>query len=622
MIKNTLLVLLFIISAFNSCYGQDKNPPTKTQQFVKKIDSLHRDPPEKAYALLEEYVSENLEDLSNNPNDLELLYYTLAKYSYRSYDYKSLKKYYTLGLGLIQKNNLETPLYYYHNTIGSYYAVGGKPDSACYYYVLAADDLNLRNKPDEAAMVFFNIGTVYSENDDVTKSIVYLKKAYEHFKDKPEKKYYYSPVLGVLGYMYEKSDSLEQAEKIATLSIKYGTQFQERTGLIYGLMTKSNLFEKKKAIDSAIFYGRKAYTTTREKNYEDYETITAFHLANLLEEINPKEALIYALEAKHKMGSEGYLRHLGNINNVLGNLYSKIQNFEEANKYKSLYIKQQDSLYKLTAKKDAQEILEKYESSQKELKIKEQEAEITKQENQKKTLILIAVALSGITLFGFLFFRQRQKTQKQKIVNLENEKENIALRSLMSGEEQERSRIAKELHDGLGGLLAAAKMHASKKNNDDKVIELLDTASRESRRISHNLLPESLIKKGLDKALHDFVNSINDSDLLKTDYQSINLEENLPQSLQLSVYRIIQELINNIIKHSGATEALIQLQQEHKKLIITVEDNGKGFSHQQVNKGIGLQNIESRLSLLKGKLEIDSEDEKGTSVYIELELEK
>ena len=120
----------------------------------------------------------------------------------------------------------------------------------------------------------------------------------------------------------------------------------------------------------------------------------------------------------------------------------------------------------------------------------------------------------------------------------------------------------------------------------------------------------------------DFINSINESGLLKAEYQSIHLKDDLPQPLQLSVYRIIQELINNIIKHSEATQALVQIQQEPSKLTVTVEDNGKGFAHESTSKGIGLRNIESRLSLLKGKLEIDSEEKTGTSVYIELELEK
>ena len=214
-------------------------------------------------------------------------------------------------------------------------------------------------------------------------------------------------------------------------------------------------------------------------------------------------------------------------------------------------------------------------------------------------------------------------------MTLENERENIALRSLITGEEKERSRIAKELHDGLGGVLAVSKIHTSKlllKQPETqeliKINELIDTAAKESRRISHNLLPEILIRKGLDAALTDFITSVKESHLLDASYHSINISMNLSKSFQLSVYRIVQELMNNIIKHSEATEALVQLHQDNGKLTITVEDNGKGFSNEQVNEGIGISNIKSRLSLLKGSFDINSSASNGTSVFIELHLEK
>ena len=247
---------------------------------------------------------------------------------------------------------------------------------------------------------------------------------------------------------------------------------------------------------------------------------------------------------------------------------------------------------------------------------------MTKKQQEQNILIISVIGLILLTALGFLYYKQRQKTQQQKISNLENEKENVALRSLMAGEEKERSRIAKELHDGIGGILAAAKMHASKDVENTKIVELLNSASEESRRISHNLLPENLVKKGLDVALHDFVESINESGLLKAEYQSVNLKSNLSKSLQLSIYRIIQELLNNIIKHADATEAMVQIQESNSQLLITVEDNGKGFQTNDKANGIGLTNIESRLSLLKGQLKIDSDKKMGTSVYIELKLDQ
>ena len=297
-------------------------------------------------------------------------------------------------------------------------------------------------------------------------------------------------------------------------------------------------------------------------------------------------------------------------------------NYEDAYNTLVLFKKNEDSLNGIVSDKNLKELRVQYESAEQKLKIAEQDAALTKKQQEQNILIISVIGLILLTALGFLYYKQRQKTQQQKISNLENEKENVALRSLMAGEEKERSRIAKELHDGIGGILAAAKMHASKDVENTKIVELLNSASEESRRISHNLLPENLVKKGLDVALHDFVESINESGLLKAEYQSVNLKSNLSKSLQLSIYRIIQELLNNIIKHADATEAMVQIQESNSQLLITVEDNGKGFQTNDKANGIGLTNIESRLSLLKGQLKIDSDKKMGTSVYIELKLDQ
>jgi len=243
---------------------------------------------------------------------------------------------------------------------------------------------------------------------------------------------------------------------------------------------------------------------------------------------------------------------------------------------------------------------------------------------------LVAAGLL-ISLLLALYF-QRRKTFQQSLVTLKKEQDISLLKALMTGEEKERNRLARELHDGLGGILAAAQMQISNVETNgqqeelmkkQKATELVSQAATESRRIAHNLLPETLLRYGLDDALKEYSKSITESKLMQLDYESVGMQLKLDQSAGLSIYRIIQELVNNIIKHSGATEALVQLHREAEKLSITVEDNGKGFSPQQNGKtGIGLSNIRSRVSYLNGSLDIRSEEQKGTSVYIEIQLTK
>ena len=512
-------------------------------------------------------------------------------------------------------------------------------------------------------------GIIASMKNEVDVAIVSLKEAIEIFEE-IEDPIEVATCLKVLGNTLFFSENLGEArayyKRSAKISLDAGDPIA--TGLAYNNISRT--FEDSKYLDSAIYYNNKIFNLLeKERDYRgelnfmvylndaDYQSRkgnfqkakisidSSFKIAQELK-IPAMLGAVHQVNAANLKLEKNYAASLAEAEKAMEifqqnnqpNYYkqtlyiaqegaAKIKDFERAYHLLLEYQTINDSINVIEVDKNLKDLRIKYEAAEKELKIVEQQAEIAQKENQRKTLFMMSIALGLLVLLGFLFFRQRQKTQKQEIVSLKNEKENVALRSLMAGEEKERSRIAKELHDGLGGVLAAAKMHLSKMkgSNDEasqKAMDLLDTASKESRRISHNLLPETLMKKGLDAALQDFINSINESGLLKAEYQSIHLKDNLPQPLQLSVYRIIQELINNIIKHSEATQALVQIQQEPSKLTVTVEDNGKGFAHESTSKGIGLQNIESRLSLLKGKLEIDSEEKTGTSVYIELELEK
>ncbi|HRF25676.1 MAG TPA: ATP-binding protein, partial [Chitinophagaceae bacterium] len=141
------------------------------------------------------------------------------------------------------------------------------------------------------------------------------------------------------------------------------------------------------------------------------------------------------------------------------------------------------------------------------------------------------------------------------------------------------------------------------------------------RRVAHNMMPESLVKFGLDTALKDFCNDINQSGALKVNYQSIGMNNaTIEQTNAITIYRIVQELLNNIIKHSGAGSAIVQVSKIDEVLSVTVEDDGKGFDTAILKhtKGIGWSNIENRVEFLKGKMDVNSQEGKGTSVHIEI----
>ena len=257
---------------------------------------------------------------------------------------------------------------------------------------------------------------------------------------------------------------------------------------------------------------------------------------------------------------------------------------------------------------------------------------------QKNTLNYIlagsALALIIISLLGYKNYRSKQKLQQQRITELETEKQLSATEAVLKGEEQERTRLAKDLHDGLGGMLSGIKyslnimkgnliMTPENAQAFERSMDMLDSSIKEMRRVAHNMMPEALVKFGLDTALKDFCNDINQSGALKVTYQSIGMENaNIDQTTSITIYRIVQELLNNTMKHAAAKNAIVQLSKVNGPLNVTVEDDGKGFNTLilQDARGIGWANIQSRVDFLKGKLDIQSAAGKGTSVNIEFNI--
>ncbi|WP_454059007.1 ATP-binding protein [Elizabethkingia ursingii] len=248
--------------------------------------------------------------------------------------------------------------------------------------------------------------------------------------------------------------------------------------------------------------------------------------------------------------------------------------------------------------------------------------------------IVIFIVLILLLLYAY---KQRAKSMKQRdelhALAMEKEKQNSkisTLTALLEGQEQERGRLARDLHDGLGGLLSGTKHQLSyldphqSENIEEgisKSIKQIDGAVEELRRVAHNLMPDLLVKYGLEVAIQEFASRISNNALdIHTEF--INYSNSLSEEKQLIIYRIIQELVNNAIKHAEASEIIIQISQEDNVLNLTVEDNGKGFDYKGLNvkKTAGFHNIESRVQFLKGTMNIISELNIGTSIELQIPI--
>jgi two-component system, NarL family, sensor kinase len=309
-------------------------------------------------------------------------------------------------------------------------------------------------------------------------------------------------------------------------------------------------------------------------------------------------------------------------------------NIPESFKYLKQYVDVNDSIQNRNNQKKVYDLEAKYLAQKKEVIMLSQQ-QIIKQKNQLNYLLMSGVLLLLVIITLLYFnYRNKQKLQLQQIIELETQQQLTATEAVLKGEEQERTRLAKDLHDGLGGMLSGIKYSFNTMKGNmimtpdnaqafERSMDMLDSSIKEMRRVAHNMMPEALVKFGLDTALKDFCNEIQQSGALHISYQSIGLENGIiDQTAGITIYRIVQELINNTMKHAMAKTAIVQVTKNNGQLSVTVEDDGKGFDTAIINKpsGMGWSNITNRVEFLKGKLDVDSQSGKGTSVHIEINM--
>jgi len=329
-----------------------------------------------------------------------------------------------------------------------------------------------------------------------------------------------------------------------------------------------------------------------------------------------------------------------NYYNELAKLYNATKEYDKAYYYSHRYNALNDSLNNTKFRTEIVELEAKYKKAESEKKINLLQSENEKAallvNNNRLNSVLFAV-LSFLLVLAVLFlwiFNKNQKklsvqkeiNHKQELMAYEDRHKLSVSKALLQGEEVERKRIARDLHDGLGSMLSGLKIHlnlAQKEKNEgiNNINNLLDSSIKELRNISQNLMPESLLELNLEEALRDLCIA-NSNAITNIEFQYLVKKSNLPKSYEIMLYRIIQELLNNTLKYAKASEVLVSCSKNKDVFFVTFEDNGVGFDLSEIkNKsGMGLKNIKNRVEFLNGKLEIDSKMGQGTSVYIELKI--
>ncbi|MBX2925132.1 MAG: hypothetical protein KF746_23225 [Chitinophagaceae bacterium] len=401
-------------------------------------------------------------------------------------------------------------------------------------------------------------------------------------------------------------------------------------------------YVEKKQYDTAISYYKKAIATALKDNYQTslYNLSIGEAYLRKGDLSNAGQHLQLAEQQSQKANSRDIFYR---VSEVWSEYYERKKDYRNAFTYLQEFTKLNDSFLVAETRQYAAQLEAVYENNKKETEIrtlKTEQLEKTEAIRHRNNILYVAggfLLLAAIALVLQIqnarnkrrLLEQEKQLQSEKILALQREQQVSSLQSMITGQETERTRIARDLHDGLGGVFSTVKMYFSSLQHENpglaqsplfvKSFEMVDNASGELRRIAHNLMPEVLMKLGLINAIQDMCNSIQAGRLLRISLQAYSMEKRLNNNIEIMLYRIIQELLNNIIKHAEASEVIIQFNRHSDRLTITIEDNGKGFDVEQATSAnhAGIDTVKSRVNYLNGEMSIESNKNVGTTVIME-----
>ncbi|HEY3405704.1 MAG TPA: sensor histidine kinase [Ohtaekwangia sp.] len=519
-------------------------------------------------------------------------------------------------------------------------------DGASQFYFACANYLQTEEAGEFKNLLpqtYCHLGYSLINEDQVEKGIEYELKALP-VRGYPDELRYRILIHLNLSDGYVKLKKLSQA-KIhldSAILLKKDLDHQAVAGMIF--MSEGFYYRSVPNNAKATEAYARAYATTEAAQSSLLKAESGNDLAELyLLQGNYSQAEKYAAIANTIARKQKQFKIASGTYNVLKELASRKGNYAGALEYAEWSRLYADSATNVASKLSILTLESKYQNQKKEKEIAELTLTNTQNQltvvKQNRYIMMGSIAAVAVLVIVVLLYRsskqkqslaeQKQKIQEQQIEFLERQQKVVSLQSMINGQETERTRIAKDLHDGLGGLFSTIKMYFSTLQHDMAVLKedslfqksygLIDNASVELRRIAHNMMPEVLMKLGLTNALKDLCDNISAGKLIKVSLEVHGMTSRLNEQTEVMLYRIVQELLNNIIKHAQATEVIIQFVKDNNRLSVVVEDNGKGFNTQEADTRAhaGLETVKNRVNYLNGELTIDSEKGVGTTVMME-----
>ena len=602
--------------------------------------------PDKAFGYVRQAIT--LSKKINYPYGLASGYFSLGTlYLYAKNDTISGLKFYQLADSILSKHDgpkFKIGLGAILSNYGSLQSKLGNYLEAIQCYIRASKIFDSLNYKIFLSRTYSNLSVLYLTLEQYDKAEFYARQL---IKTADEANDLYDISLGHMNLAYALISQKKYKEVLSSvLKAKNIAETHDYHILSHCYSLLAEYFgEYKKDYTQAIAYTKKAIEQTKLNgdSFEETENViflSEFYFCNK-QFYEAKNSALKGYKLSHTFNfANDEQRSLNDLARVEANFGEYKKAFEHL--LKSTEIK--DSIFKDKSQRQINNLEALYQSEKK-------ERDIGRLQNEKQisdltikrrnvfiyTLFIILFLLIGMSYLLYRNIRNKHiiveqdlEIERQKTKELEKEHQINAAHAVLLGEETERQRIARDLHDGLGGLLSGVKLKLTNikgnqvlseeyVNRFDMALGLLDTSIGELRRVAHNMMPESLVKYGLKDALQDFCNQIDIDKKINVHFQFFGEEKRIDSSIESSVYRIAQELINNSLKHAEADKLVMQLIMEGNRVHLTVQDDGKGFDITQIDetKSSGLRNIRSRVDTFKGRIDLTSAPGKGTEVTVE-----
>lgn len=567
----------------------------------------------------------------SNSDAIEMANNSIGNTYYRMGNYYDAERYFLVSLENAQKTNNKSSIGSLYNNLANVNLAKGNLDKSVSYSIEALKLKEALNDEKGIAMVCNNIANAYRKLQQPEKALQYQLKSLA-IKEKLNDTKGIAFSLGNIGNVYHDLGDTQKAISCYLKALKYQAQLKD--DLLIGNTYNSLGYvsyergDYKKAME---YYQLSLHHRSKTGNKSAlsglYNNMAKVYVAT--DELDKAEGLFN--KALMIAKANGEKEDIADANIGLADVSRQRKDFEKSLNYMMDAEKAKDSIYNVTSSKAIAEMQTKYETEKKEASIRllQKENEL-KDIRYKKTVFMfvalfVAIAAVSIIIYTYSYFKRHKKVEQ-----LRAEAEYKRINAIVNAQEEERKRISAELHDGLGQVLSAVKLNVSMLKDDlgqnastlsqyNTAMLLLDQSCNEVRNMSHSMMPAILVKMGLREALRELASAINNTGVLKVMVDDNELDDEPAEFIKIHLYRIVQELLNNIIKYACATEVQIQFSKDSHGLGLMIEDNGKGFDTTVLNNsnGLGWHSIQSRIALLKGQIEVDSKPSTaGTVVFV------